>query len=67
MSQSPTQNVNTHSPPPPFIIAKLSPQKHLDMVGALHSLALRCPERAARYMQLARHHEEMAKMVEVTT
>ena len=67
MSQSPTQDGNTHSSPPPFIIAKLTPQKHLDMVGALHRLALRCPERAARYMQLARHHEEMAKMEEVTT
>ena len=35
--------------------------------GGLHRLALRCPERAARYIQLAKHHEEMAKMVEVTT
>ena len=66
MSQPLTQDGNAQSSPQSFGIAKLTPQKHLDMVGALHRLALRCPERAARYMQLAKHHEEMAKIAEVT-
>ena len=66
MRQPPTHDRLAWSSPTPLVVSKLTPQKHLDIVAALHRLALRSPKKAPRYMQLAKHHEEMAKVAEVT-